>query len=847
MSARSRGAHPKELLACADLEGWDSLAELALDMRSSWNHATDAVWRDLDPVLWAITHNPWVVLQTVSREKLQRRLADPGFRRNVDEQMRAKRDAARAPAWFQRTYPQSALTGVAYFSMEFMLSEALPIYAGGLGNVAGDQLKAASDLGVPVVGVGLLYQQGYFRQVIDKDGAQQALFPYNDPGQLPVSPLRKPDGEWLRLEIALPGYSVWLRAWEVQVGRAKLYLLDSNDAANYPAHRGITSELYGGGPELRLKQELLLGIGGWRLLAALGIKPEVCHLNEGHAAFAVLERARGFMEESGENFEIALAVTRAGNVFTTHTAVAAGFDRFAPALIAQYLSGYAQSKLGIALHDLLALGRENPEDSSEPFNMAYLAIRGSGAVNGVSRLHGEVSRRLFAPVFPRWPEDEVPVGHVTNGVHMASWDSAQADELWTRACGKDRWRSTARTLERDIRGVADADLWRLRAAARASLVGYARERLSRLLAASGAGPEEVDAAKRLFRPDALTLGFARRFATYKRPNLLLHDPERLLRLLCDDERPVQLIIAGKAHPADLAGQALIQEWIRFIRRPETRSHVIFLADYDMLLTEHLVQGVDVWINTPRRPWEACGTSGMKVLVNGGINLSELDGWWAEAYAPEVGWALGDGQEHHDDPEWDGVEAEALYDLLEREVIPEFFARDARGIPGKWVARVRESMARLTPRFSTTRAVSEYTERRYLPAAAAYLARRADGGRAGAGIVDWRHALDRKWPAIRFGEARFQTLGEQHLFEVQVDLGDLDPDAVRVELYAEGLGGAAPQRFEMERARQEGATDVHAYRARVPAARAAADYTARLMPRRDGVAIPLEDARILWQR
>ena len=324
-----------------------------------------------------------------------------------------------------------------------------------MGNVAGDQLKAASDLGVPVIGVGLLYQQGYFRQVIDKDGAQQALFPYNDPGQLPITPLRKPDGEWLRLEIALPGYSVWLRAWEVQVGRTKLYLLDSNDAANYPAHRGITSELYGGGPELRLKQEMLLGIGGWRLLAALGIKPEVCHLNEGHAAFAVLERARSFMQETAQPFEAALAVTRAGNLFTTHTAVAAGFDRFAPALIEQYLGGYAEQRLGITLHDLLALGRQNPNDSAEPFNMAYLAIRGSGAVNGVSRLHGKVSRRLFEPLFPQWPKDGVPVGHVTNGVHMPTWDSAAADELLTGLCGKDRWLGATETLEQEIRRASD--------------------------------------------------------------------------------------------------------------------------------------------------------------------------------------------------------------------------------------------------------------------------------------------------------------------------------------------------------------------------------------------------------
>ncbi|MGA9031712.1 MAG: alpha-glucan family phosphorylase [Sulfuricaulis sp.] len=848
MSDQARISHPKQRLFSRDVEGFDSLSELALDLRSAWNHATDQVWRQLDPELWELTQNPWVVLQTVSREKLQRVLADPAFRKNVDDLVQTRRDAAEAPAWFQQIYPQAPLGRVAYFSMEFMLSEALPIYSGGLGNVAGDQLKAAGDLGVPVIGVGLLYQQGYFRQVIDKNGAQQALFPYNDPGQLPITPLRKSNGEWLRLEIALPGYSVWLRAWQAQVGRVKLYLLDSNDAANYPAHRGITSELYGGGPELRLKQEMLLGIGGWRLLAALGMQPEVCHLNEGHAAFAVLERARSFMEDAGQTFEVALAVTKAGNLFTTHTAVAAGFDRFAPALIEQYLGGYAEQKLGITLHDLLALGRQNPNDSSEPFNMAYMAIRGSGAVNGVSRLHGMVSRRLFQPLFPRWPADEVPVGHVTNGVHMPTWDSGQADDLWTEACGKNRWLGTMETLEQDIRRVSDASLWQFRTAARISLVEYARERLSLQLAISGASPEAVAGVKHLFDPNTLTLGFARRFATYKRPNLLLHDPERLLRVLTNPQRPVQLIMAGKAHPADKAGQALIQEWIHFVRRPEVRPHVIFLSDYDMLLTEHLVQGVDVWLNTPRRPWEASGTSGMKVLVNGGINLSELDGWWAEAYTPEVGWALGDGQEHDSDPAWDAIEAEALYSLLEREVIPEFYTRDEQGIPSAWVARMRESMARLTPRFSSNRAVREYTEQYYFPAVAAYRERAADKGKVGVDIINWRHALEKKWATLHFGEVKVETDGEQHVFEVQVYLDDLAPEAVRVELYANGVGDGAAVRQEMKRVRQlVGAINGYAYRAGVPAARPATDYTARLIPHHDGAAVPLEAARILWQR
>jgi starch phosphorylase len=831
-----------------EVEGFDSLAELALDMHFYWNHAADEVWRQLDPALWGLTYNPWVVLQTVSRDRIELLSADPVFRRKVEDLLEAKRHEEGAPAWFQQNYSQSPLTGVAYFSMEFMLSEALPIYSGGLGNVAGDQLKTASDLGVPVFGVGLLYQQGYFRQVIDQDGAQQALFPYNDPGQLPITPLREPNGEWLRLELTLPGYSVWLRAWQVQVGRVKLYLLDSNDPANFPARRGITSELYGGGPELRLNQELVLGIGGWRLLNTLGLKPEVCHLNEGHAAFAVLERARTIMEETGQPFEVALAATRAGNLFTTHTPVTDGFDRFSPALMEHYLGWYAQNKLGISLHDLLALGRRDPNDSLEPFNMAYLAVRGSGAVNGVSRLHGQVSRRIFQPLFPRWPEDEVPVGHVTNGVHMSSWDSEETDALWTESCGKDRWLGTLETLEEDLRGLPDYRLWECRASARQSLIEYVRERLSRQLEAAGASSEEVEGAKRLFDPNVLTLGFARRFAPYKRPNLLLQDPERLRRILTDPRHPVQLIIAGKAHPADRAGQAMIQEWTQFIRRTEARNQVIFLSDYDMLLTGQLVQGVDVWINTPRRPWEACGTSGMKVLVNGGLNLSELDGWWAEAYRPEVGWALGDGREHDSDPAWDAAEAESLYDLLEQEVIPEFYTRDENGIPTAWVARVRESMAQLTPRFSANRTVREYTEQHYLPAAAAYRERADHKGLMGKQMVDWQQALKQRWAMLRFGEVKVESGGGQHIFNIQIYLDDLDPQAVEVELYAQGANGDSPVRQKMMRLRpMTGASGGYVYSASVPAARPATDYTARVIPHYSGVAVPLEAAHILWQQ
>ena len=831
----------------AETEGFNSLAEIALDLRWSWDHSADEVWRMLDPELWDLTNSPWIVLQTISRDQLQSVLNDTVFRDKIDMLVKSRIEANKAPAWFGLTYPKTSLTSVAYFSMEFMLSEALPIYSGGLGNVAGDQLKAASDLGVPVTGIGLLYQQGYFRQEIDSNGAQQALFPFNNPGQLPVTPLRQPNGEWLRTEISLSGYSVWLRTWQVQVGRIKLYLLDSNDAANLPVHRGITSELYGGGSELRLKQEMILGIGGWRLLEELGIEPQVCHLNEGHAAFAILERAHSFMCKSGLPFDVALATTKAGNLFTTHTAVKAGFDCFPSSLIQQYLGKYAEKNLGITQQQLLALGRKNQNDESEIFNMAYLAIRGSGAINGVSRLHGSVSRHIFEPLFPKWPTSEVPVGYITNGVHMPTWDSKEADEIWTEACGKDRWLGMTKTMETDIRSVSDERLWEMRTNANKALISFAREHFSRQLLGSGYSSEIIDQAKNLFDPNVLTLGFARRFATYKRPNLLLHDPQRLLRLLTNPKFPVQLILAGKAHPADVAGQILIKEWVQFIKQNGAHPPVIFLSDYDMHISENLVQGVDVWINTPRRPWEASGTSGMKVLVNGGINLSELDGWWAEAYTPEVGWALGDGKEHGEDPYWDAKEAEQLYTILEQEVVPEFYERNEKGMPTAWIARMRESMAHLSPRFSADRTVREYTEQHYMPAAKAYLERAAKKGTKGKQISDKLKELDQNWDSIRFGEVKSETLAEQLLFEVQVFISDIDPATLQVELYADGVNGDAPFIQKMTRAaKTDGTLNSHRYNTSVTTTRSASDYTARIIPCLKDVSIPLEISRILWQ-
>jgi glycogen phosphorylase len=828
-------------------QGLEALTELAMDLRWTWNHSTDGLWKRLDPSLWESTRHPNVVLRNVSKERLSGALADPDFGRLLDSLVRAQRQTEEAPAWFQEKHPQAPLTCVAYFCMEFMLSEALPIYSGGLGNVAGDQLKAASNLGVPVVGVGLLYERGYFRQVIDRDGAQQALYPNNDPGQMPITPVRQANGDWLRIEVAMPGGSVWVRAWKVKVGRHTLYLLDANDDANVPLHRGITGELYGGGPEMRLMQEIVLGIGGWRLLSALGVKPDVCHLNEGHASFALLERALCFMREAGQPFESALMATRAGNVFTTHTAVPAGFDLFAPALVEQYLGGYARDHLGISVRELLALGRSNPNDAGEPFNMAWLATHGSGSVNGVSRLHGQVSRKIFAPLFPGWPEDGVPVGHVTNGVHMPTWDSVTADGLWTDACGKARWLGTSATVEADIRRAPAEKIWAMRSASRGRLVEYARDTVGRQMAVAGAAPDAIERTQARLNPGVLTLGFARRFATYKRPDLLLHDPERLLRILKNPQRPAQLVIAGKAHPADQAGQAMILEWTRFIRG-NSNPPVVFLADYDMLMAEHLVQGIDVWINTPRRPWEASGTSGMKVLVNGGLNLSELDGWWVEAYSPKVGWALGDGREHGDDRSWDAAEAETLYERLEQEVIPEFYARNDKGLPGAWVERIRESMASLTPRFSASRTVKEYTEEHYLPAAAAYKARSADKGASAMKLVNWRGALASKWPGIRFGSESVETRDGRHAITVEVNLGDVGPDMVSVELYADGRMGAGPVRQGMAAVgNQANGAGARLFRAEVPSDRPASDYTARIMPRCDGLAVPLEAGLILWQK
>jgi starch phosphorylase len=837
-------AIPENYLLPSLPEGLEGITELALDLRWSWNHAADTLWKQVDSEIWSITGNPWLILQTVSSKRLRALAGDAGFLKVIDDTVAEHRQALESASWFQQAYSQEPFT-IVYFSMEYGLSEALPIYSGGLGILAGDYLKTASDLGVPVTGIGLLYQQGYFRQAIDSHGRQTEFFPYNDPSQLPVVPVRDQEGEWLRLKLDLPGRTLWLRTWEAKVGRVKLCLLDTNDPINDPSDRGITSELYGGGTELRLQQEIVLGIGGWQLVKALGIDPEICHLNEGHAALAVIERAHDFMTANRQPFDVALAATRAGNIFTTHTPVEAGFDLFSPELVENYLASYA-NHLGIGLEGLMRLGRQDPANMGEPLNMAFLAMRGSGVVNGVSLLHGEVSRRIFQPLYPRWPQREVPVTHVTNGVHMPSWDSSAADACWTDACGKGRWLDTMDSIEQDFKRIADETLWQLRMEETQQLIHFVRARLAQQMASAGASDAQVRRYSQVFDSNLLTLGFARRFTSYKRPNLLLHDPERLTAILNHPRRPVQIVIAGKAHPRDEEGRALVQEWWQYSLRPEVQNRVVFISDYDMALAEHLVQGVDLWINTPRRPWEACGTSGMKVLVNGGLNLSELDGWWAEAYHPETGWSIGDGREHGNDQDWDAREADQLYNLLEKEVVPCFYERDDKGIPRAWVARMRKSMAELTPQFSANRMVREYVDSLYRIAAKKYRKRIASGAQEALRLCHWHDSLEENWHKLHFGSFDVRKDDGHYLVSVMVYLDELDTSAVQIQLYAEPQQDAEPEIHVMEVAEPlPGTLGGYLYRARIPASRPAEHYTPRIIPYFESVILPLEAANILW--
>ncbi len=823
-------------------ENLDALTSLALDLRWTWSHAGDTFWRTVDTATWEQTQNPWSLLQAIPQRRLEELARDSEFCSKLSERAKERREYMTGPSWFTTNGARLKNERIAYFSMEFGLGEAIPLYAGGLGILAGDYLKTASDLALPLVGIGILFQEGYFRQAIDAAGHQRESYPYNDPNTLPIQPVAAKDGDWLRVPIELPGRTLWLRIWRANVGRVDLYLLDSNEPLNAAVDRAITGKLYGGDKEERLLQEIVLGIGGWRALHALGLEPSVAHLNEGHAAFVVLERSRRFMERHGVSFREALWATRAGNIFTTHTPVAAGFDVFPPTLVGKYFPPFGYpGKLGISSRDLLALGRRNADDVNELFNMAYLAMRGCARSNGVSRLHGSVSRRLFVDLFPRWPEREVPVDYVTNGVHVPTWDSRGADAIWTRSCGKERWSGSIERLRSVIATISDDELWKMRNEERAALISYARERLTRQLVQRGAEPGIAATTAHVLDPAVLTLGFARRFAEYKRPQLLLRDPDRLIRLLNNSARPVQIVIAGKAHPADEAGRRMVTDWITFVNRADVRHRAVFIEDYDITLATRLVAGIDVWINTPRRPWEACGTSGMKVLANGGLNLSELDGWWAEAYTSEVGWALGAGAGAPDDAR----DAEDLYALLEQQVAPAFYERDGRGVPRRWLARIRASLAQLAPTFSSNRMALEYAERFYADAGEALRLRARNGAEIARDLCTWESTLAAQWSDVRV-DAKTATGREAATeFLAEVHLGVIEPEMVRVELFAEPLGDEEPFRQTMQEVVREGTSFERLFATTVVTKRDVRDFTPRIVPAHSDVRIPAECSLIAW--
>ncbi|MGB5948344.1 MAG: alpha-glucan family phosphorylase [Parvibaculum sp.] len=825
------------------------LQSLALDLRWTWSHEGDALWSYVNEPLWERTHNPWVVLQSTPAERLNSLACDQKFLDELSTFVAARERYLQTPGWFRQTHAASDLGGVAYFSMEFGLGAALPLYAGGLGVLAGDFLKTASDLDIPAIGIGLLYQEGYFRQIVDTEGAQQEFYPFNEPAAMPIEPVVLPEGGWLRVSLELPGRTVLLRVWQAAVGRVKLYLLDSNDLLNTPPDRGITAKLYGGGTEIRLMQEIALGVGGWRVVDRLHPEIEICHVNEGHAAFAIIERARQLAVKENINFWEALWATRAGNVFTTHTPVAAGFDQFHAGLLRKYLP-YVEGDVagrGVRMNDVLALGRANANDDHEPFNMAYLALRGSGMCMGVSRLHGEFSRRIFQTLFPRWPSCEVPVDYITNGVHVPTWDSAEADRIWTEACGKERWRAPLIARCENMTSVSDEELWAMRGKGREGVVKIARRNLARQLRERGADSETVQMADAALDANVLTIGFARRFTEYKRTNLLLRDQERLGRMLLNESQPVQIIVAGKAHPADLAGKSMIREWIDFAHQPRFRRHVIYLEDYDLDLAQHLVQGVDVWINTPRRPWEACGTSGMKVLVNGGLNCSILDGWWDEAYDHGLGWAIGDGGGGAIG-RVDALDAESLYDLLEREIIPEFYDFDATGLPRNWLKRIRRSMYELTPQFNGARMIREYVEKAYFPLSRSIRSRMNEHCANAKAMNQWSRSLHMRWPTLHIGNVTINRNGESWNVIVPVYMGEVIPSSVQVELFADASNGLDPEVVLLHQEQAiPGSNNGYVYAGAVATSRPSDDYTVRVVPHHPDVFLPSELPLISWQR
>lgn len=837
------------------------LPDLAYNIRWAWDHPTIELFKRMDPDLWEETdHNPVRMLGLISQNRLNALARDDGFLAHLERVLQSYDDYMDKAdrAWYPQEYQPEEHPQIAYFSFEFGLTESIPNYSGGLGVLAGDHLKAASDLAVPLVGVGLLYQQGYFRQYLNIDGWQQERYPENDFYTMPIRLMKDGSGQPMRISVDFPGRTVYAQIWQVRVGRVNLFLLDTNIPEN-PSRddQNLTDQLYGGDREIRIKQEILLGIGGLRALYALGMEPAVCHMNEGHSAFLALERARILMERFKMTVTEALAITAASNVFTTHTPVPAGNDYFKPDLVEQYFSEY-RKQLGLSQEEFLALGRIDPSNPEEYYCMTVLALRASTYTNGVSRLHGEVARKMWQDVYPSVPLNEVPITSITNGVHIFTWVSSDMANLFDRYLGP-RWRedpSDRRVWQRVV-NIPGEELWRTHERSRETMVNFVRSRLVRQLEQAGAPPSEIDEAHEVLDPDALTIGFARRFATYKRATLLMRDPERLTQLMCSD-RPVQFIFAGKAHPHDTEGKEFIRDIVHFARNTGCRNRIVFLQDYDMVIARYLVQGVDVWMNTPRRPLEASGTSGMKATMNGALNLSVLDGWWAEAYRRDLGWAIGRGEEYEDQALQDYIESNATYEMLEKDLIPTFYDRGSDGLPRGWIMRMKTALRELCPVFSMDRVVQEYTRRFYYPALQQASELASESFQRGRTFADWELQMQQAWDSIQIGNIASGVnshadvrVGETMTFTADVYLGDISPEHVTVQLYEGTLDAegeiARGHSHDMQRVGESpNGAGWHRYEAQVVSETTGKHgFTVRIIPNHPDLRHPLRLGMITW--
>ncbi len=762
--------------------------ELAYNILWSWEPVIRALFRRLDPLLWRESgYNPVIMLGRISQSALEKVAADPRYLALY------KQACERHDANIRKERQAGDDRLIAYFSTEYGLTECLPIYSGGLGVLSGDHLKSSSDLDLPLVGVGMLYQMGYFRQVLNPDGWQQERYPVNDFYSLPVTPVLKQDCSELKVEIKLPGGPVKIQVWQMNVGRVKLYLLDTNisDNAN-PQDRSITDLLYGGDVDKRIRQEIVLGIGGLRALKKLGLEPTVFHMNEGHSAFLALERIRVLMQEQKLSFEEALGASRQNNVFTTHTPVPAGIDLFDPGMMHHYFQEYC-AEMGIGFDQLMALGRRNPFDPHEKFSMAILALKTSAYRNAVSKLHRQISQEMWHDLWPQLPDWEVPITSVTNGVHLPSWLNGDLAVLYDQYLAPDwRERSWDPEVWQQAAEIPDEELLEVRRRRKRRLIQFIRDRQYAAAARRKASAAELRHAQEVLDPNAFTIGFARRFATYKRVTLLFRDIDRLKRILCNKDRPVQIIIAGKAHPHDQPGKAQIREIIQYSRDPDLWRHIVFLEDYDMKVAREMVQGVDLWLNTPRRGEEACGTSGMKAGINGVLNLSILDGWYDEAYEKSGGWAIGDREDYVEDQ--DAIHASSIYYLLENEIAPLFYERREQGVPREWMRRVKQSIINLSPQFDCRRMAAEYAAQLYAPAHQAYQDLKQADFRKARDRASWNSRIREVWDRVRFIETGPAPVGPVLSgypvpVRAAVDLAGLTPGDVRVEVVVGRVGSS----------------------------------------------------------